>query len=385
MAPELYHRWKDFLQEQTEKGKLHFLLEGDIPPAPRKEYQRPFFWDYVHFDDIDVAMDCLCIEGWFLRFALEEQDGREVENILSKMDNLCRYMRHTSNLGAETFRLHAIVRVAETEHADISWLDKQIAYLDNLEKGLPALEKQWIYQSAALYAIKKHDMAHHLADSQAKGADLSKLRVFFPLVWWRTAYQAQAVGKIYQCDSFSQMKLPEGQDDFYTNFRDAYLVTKRINSLLVSIRGVRTLLEAKRIRLLTGAYPQTMEDLPVDPFTNQPLQFSVGPIEMDVDVIVPHKEENQEADSSDSEPDYDCTCGCDCSEGCKCEHSGKQILAHSHRETRRVDALQVFSPGGNAEEPYDDIRFFIRLTPEKRQLPSAVPRPSIPSSPDNHP
>ena len=125
------------------------------------------------------------------------------------------------------------------------------------------------------------------------------------------------------------------------------------------------MLEAERVRLHTGTYPNAMANVPIDPFTNQPLQYSVGPIEIEVNVIVPHKEEEKQADSSDSTPDYSCTCGCDCSEGCKC--SGEQIYADVRQEKRRVDAVQVFSPGSNAEKTYDDIRFFIRLTPEKPQ------------------
>ncbi len=362
-------KWKEFFQKQAETGVIHSLLDGDIPPAPRDEYQRPFFWDYCYFDDLGGAQDCLPVEGWLLRFAMEDQDGRASESILAKMEKLCRYVRRDSfGNWAENFRLNALLRFVETGLADDSWLDRQIASLDNLEKELPDLEKEWIYQNATFYAIRNHDMAHHLEVSQARGADLAKLRIFFPLIWWRAGYQARVLGTCYQCDSFSKMKLPAGHSDsFYTNFRNAYRVTNRINSLLVSIRGVRTLLEAERVRLHTGTYPNAMANVPIDPFTNQPLQYSIGLIEIDVNVIVPHKEEEKQADSSDSAPDYSCTCGCDCSEGCKCKQSGEQIYADVRQEKRRVDAVQVFSPGSNAEKTYDDIRFFIRLNPEKPQ------------------
>ena len=72
-------KWKEFFQTQAETGVIHSLLDSDIPPAPRKEYQKPFFWDYCYFDDLGVAQDCLPIEGWLLRFAMEEKDGRTLE------------------------------------------------------------------------------------------------------------------------------------------------------------------------------------------------------------------------------------------------------------------------------------------------------------------
>ena len=359
----IYCNCMEFFQKQAETGVIDSLLDGDIPPAPRKKYQKPFFWDYCYFDDLEVAQACLPIEGWLLRFAMEEQDGSASESILTKMEKLCRYVRRESiGIWAENFRLNALLRFVETGLADDSWLDRQIASLDNLEKELPALEKQLIYLEAAFYAIRNHDMVHHLEVSEARGADLSKLRFFFPLIWWRTGYLARVLGKCFQCDSFSKRKLPAGHSDtFYTDFENAYRVANRINSLLVSIRGVRTLLEAKRIRMRTGSYPNAMENVPIDPFTNQPLQYSVGPIEIEVNVIVPHKEEENQAESNDSASDYSCTCGCDCSEGCKCKPSGEQIYADVRKEKRRLDAVQVFSPGSNAEKPYDDIRFIIPI------------------------
>ena len=101
-----------------------------------------------------------------------------------------------------------------------------------------------------------------------------------------------------------------------------------------------------------------MDNLPLDPFTGKPLQYSVGTCEIDVEVI--KKAKPKECDDED-ELDYACTCGCDISNGCRCQGSSNQILVNITYEKRKVNAVQVFSPGPKAERAVDDIRFFIRI------------------------
>ena len=102
-----------------------------------------------------------------------------------------------------------------------------------------------------------------------------------------------------------------------------------------------------------------MEDLPLDPFTGKPLQYSVGRFEMKVNVlsIAKPKEETEEDDCLD----YDCQCGCDTSEGCRCPKSSEQQQANVRLELRTFNGVHLFSPGPDADDDRDDIRFFIRL------------------------
>ena len=131
-----------------------------------------------------------------------------------------------------------------------------------------------------------------------------------------------------------------------------------INKLIVMMRSTRILLEAEKVKRRTESYPLTMDNLPLDPFTGKPLQYSVGPCEIDVEVI--KKAKPKECDDED-ELDYACNCGCDTSNGCRCHGKSDQILVDITYEKRTVNAMQVFSPGPKAERDHDDIRFFIRI------------------------
>ena len=285
--------------------------------------------------------------------------------ILARIDNACAFLHRdsfTTLLAVETLRLKGIVRLLEAGLADDSWLDEQTRRLDALAAALPALEREAVYSKAVLFASRIHSLAHHLGDTEAKGADLSKLRFFFPQAWWANAKNANALAKTFQCDSFSQLNPPAGHsNDFNLYLKGSCHTANRVKALVASIRCVKVLLDAERIKRKTGSYPTQMDNLPLDPFTGKPLQYSVGRFEMKVNVlsIVESKEESEQCE--DESLDYDCQCGCDTSEGCRCTKSSEQMRADVHLEPRTFNAVHLFSPGPNADDDDDDIRFIISI------------------------
>ncbi len=366
---ELYGKWREYLTNLPEIATINASLADDIPPAPR-HYVRPHYLYGEHVygskgykDDDVILWDCVFIELWLLRFAADSHNAEAAKAILARIGNACAFMRRDSFstlLAVETLRLKGIVRFMEAGLADDSWLDEQARYLDALESEIPELEREAVYAKAVLFASRINSLAHHLEDTEAEGAELSRLRFFFPQVWWATANYATALAKIFQCDSFSQLTLPAGRSDaFNMDLSGSVHTANRVKALVTSIRCVKLLLEAERIKRKTGSYPTQMENTPLDPFTGKPLQYSVGRCEMKVNVLSIAKPKEESEECEDDSLDYDCQCGCDCSNGCRCAKSSRQLSAEVHLESRTFNAVHLFSPGPDADKDDDDIRFII--------------------------
>ena len=82
---------------------------------------------------------------------------------------------------------------------------------------------------------------------------------------------------------------------------------------------------------------------------------------MKVHVLSIAKPKEKSEECEDDSLDYDCQCGCDTSEGCRCPKSSEQLQANVRLELRTFNGVHLFSPGPDADDDRDDIRFFIRL------------------------
>ena len=368
-AAELYGKWRDYLTNLPEIDTVNASLAGDIPPAPRRDVKY-IEQDFVYgtgwpMADSTILRCGVDIELWLLRFAAESHNAEAAKAILERIDNACAFLHRdsfTTLLAVETLRLKGIVRLMEAGLADDSWLDEQTRRLDALAAALPALEREAVYSKAVLFASRIHSLAHHLGDTEAKGADLSKLRFFFPQAWWANVNNANAIARTFQCDSFSQLSLPAGcSHDFNMDFNDLKRTANQVLALVASIRCVKVLFDAERIKRKTGSYPTQMDDLPLDPFTEKPLQYSVGRFETKVNVLSIAESKKESDECKDASLDYNCQCGCDCSNGCRCAKSSKQLSVAVRLEPRTFNAVHLFSPGPNADDDDDDIRFIISI------------------------
>ncbi len=379
LPEEVLETWREDYRNHPEIAEIDAMLEGNIPPAPRV-YPFPFFLDRLDFYDWRIARRCLINECWLLRLTMDEKRYQAAEAILARMEKICWYLRRDSLqefTAAELIRLVAVRQYVETGHAGLAWLDGQITYLDNLEKDIPSIEKEEIYHSAVVFANGRHSLAHNLGESQAKGADLSKLRFFFPQAWWMEARSAKTFGRAFQCNSYSKMKdLRPHERGCFFNYADADILDTCVKTLLASVRGTRLLLEAERVGLCTGAYPEKMENVPLDPFTGRPLQYALGSFDVSVSSFLSLEEANlqcplsmfeeaKEIEDSDDSVILD-------SKGIIDDYSEGSVESGNDRDDKyvlccginqTVYAMRVSSPGPDANNQ-GAIQLFIRLNNE---------------------
>ena len=361
---EAYKKWQDICLKQPDTDTMNALLDGIIPPAERKFRESHLLLCYLKFDDTEILQNCAYLLFGQLRFALEKKDLETAKRIFDRLDKIrsCE-KRDSFGLGvtSESLYMSALLCFVEAGLADDAWLDSQLKRLERLEAELPMLEKRQIFGSAVLFVMTQHALVHCLDHKESKsfvnGAELSCLRWFFPQVWWPVASTNNDRTRLFLLDSCSQIAQADKYGRLFWHM-DFAGTARYINKLIVMMRSTRILLEAEKVKRRTGSYPLTMDNLPLDPFTGKPLQYSVGPCEIDVEVI--KKAKPQECDDEDK-LDYACTCGCDTSNGCRCQGKSDQILVDITYEKRTVNAMQVFSPGPKAERAFDDIRFFIRI------------------------
>ena len=114
----------------------------------------------------------------------------------------------------------------------------------------------------------------------------------------------------------------------------------------VQVFCAKMLFEVEKIKQQTGSYPITMPSLPVDPYTQKPLQYDVGTFEFEIQTVYDGVSEEGNGGSLTTE---ECECG-------------KAWVNPTWKMTNaNVNMVRVFSPGVNLAKDYDDICFFIRL------------------------
>ena len=359
---EPYSKWREFCLKNPDNDTVNALLERSIPPAERDYAERPLLYCKWIFDDWKVLRDCSYLLLWQLRFAVEERDKVAIKHIFDRLEKICTFVKRdefSRFYFVESLRLTAMIRVIEGGLADDAWLDRQEERLASLEQELGELGRREMHRQAAIFTSMAYSLAHHLdkEEHDHAGAELSRLRWFFPQAWWRVAVKANAGARRFLCDSYTQMEDSDVSFGLSWHDYDVRRSSRCFKSMLVSLRSCKVLLAAERIRRRTGSFPPQMADLPQDPFTGKPLLYFVGPCEIEAKYIMSAKPEEC---VDDINPDYGCACGCDSSGGCLCKGSSDKTMIDIRNEKRIVNAVQVVSPGPEPERKYDDIHFFIR-------------------------
>ncbi|MBQ7177775.1 MAG: hypothetical protein IJS08_10210 [Victivallales bacterium] len=360
---EPYGKWRDFCLNNPGNATLNSLLDGVIPSPPREYAERKLLrmpWD---FKDRMLLRNCSYQLLWQLRFSSEAHDTAEVMRIFERLDNICAFAKRDELsffYQIESHHLMAIQYAIESGMMDDAWLDKQSEKLERLEQEVSELAKREMFRHAVIENSILQHLAHHLdvvkgEDYPRVGAELSRLRCFFPPIWWMTAYSSNVQARHFLDDPLAQNG--EVKENRFWGWHDYGMRTmmKVPKKLLASIRCARGLLEVEKIKRQTGSYPLQMESLPLDPFTGKPLQYFIGPCEITADVV-----KLASPEECDDKLDYGCTCGCDCTNGCRCREKSTQTFVDMHCSTYTINAVQVSSQGPEADRESDDILFFIK-------------------------
>ena len=371
MDEGIYAQWQAYLLDTP----LEALLEAPLPPAER-EFRDDKYLCELPFDDGSRCMSLAAFELWRLRVAVETADVAVAKSAWQGLEAICDYL-HTLPFGvgnvcwirAESFRMKALERLVPWEKTETEWLEAQVLKLAEMEEVMAQVETWGVYGEAVLEINRFQvflSMERDVVDYPL--VKLPALRWFFPQIWWRLSGDAAEMMRCLRVSKYPV--LPRSDEDptlhnwvmgffwncLYEKWRE------RFSQLAARLRIMRGLIDAELHKRRTGSYPDALEGLPLDPFSEQPLKYRKGTCQVtrQVCILKPAK-----GDPDDEHKD-------------EAELFGSQSEEEWQFEPREetVEAVQIWSVGpdgiddgglnkkaeyGSEQKSTDDIRFIIPI------------------------
>lgn len=336
-----------------------------LPPRPR-QYRRGRL---VHLllQELHPFRRFNRIQLWRIHFALTDGQSEEALAAERRMKQGNQYLQQDSFLISalvwavcEELRLSGIEMLLESGKLPESTLHRLSAELAEQEKAIPPLLERVLYSEAVLIFDTCDDWAsgEYSSVDGASHASPRALGGFVPQLWWYLRREMANMAEFYNLLDLSQ---PEKKPAFrHPNllasvFIPSYLrIATKFDRLTARFRAVRGLIQAELYRRKHGNWPESLPDLPLDPFSGKPLLYRKGECVQQVKVL------KQAGDTPPPKGRF------------FTDASTKWI---ADEEFRTVPAIQVWSVGPDGVDDggfrpdgshCDDVRALLRLRPEER-------------------
>lgn len=336
-----------------------------LPPRPR-QYRRGRLYQLL-LQELNGLRGFNRLQLWRIHFALA--DGRLDEALAAerRMKQGNQYLRQDSILicalvwaACEELRLSGIEMLLESGKLPESMLHRFSAELAEQEKAISPLLERVLY-GEAVFIFDTCDGWASGEYSSADGASHATpraLRNFVPQLWWYLRREMAGMAEFYSLLNLSQ---PEKTPAFrHPNllapvFIPSYLrIATKFNRLTARFRAVRGLIQAELYRRKHGNWPESLPDLPLDPFSGKPLLYRKGECVQQVEVL---------KQAGETPPP----------KGLFFTDAPSKWIAD--KELRTIPAIQVWSVGPDGVDDggfrpdgshCDDVRALLRLRPEER-------------------
>jgi len=361
--PEAIHisRKKSF-QKNAALHKLEQMLTGPIPP-PRRNYADDQMLVAIPTPELSKFRELARMERHRILFALEDGDFDAVSKALDRMDAFRDflwkdhlYISYLVGIAVESFRQKALERILASGQASDEWLTAQAARLSEVERQAEQIEEHFLFGES----VSVLNIFHWLAKYAGKESDSSQpclhyhsLRFLFPQGWWLAAKEMQGIVRVLRVHHFSDLP-SKGTGYVLVDMLMPALSkgTEKKQSIIAACRVLRGLIQAEQMKRRTGAYPDSIDGLPEDPFSGQPLKYRKSLCQM-------VEEECQEKKAENDEDKL---------------FSGSSYVFE--KRERNVEAVQIWSMGpdgiddgglnkkaeyGSEQKSTDDIRFILPI------------------------
>ncbi|MBR6058492.1 MAG: hypothetical protein IKP58_10030 [Victivallales bacterium] len=366
VLPESLHtKWKRSFLDNASRQKLEQMISEPIPP-PKRNYADDQPLMAMPCPEFAELREIVRMEMHHIGFSLEDNDFDAVSSALDRMD-FCReylwkdhsYIAYLVGIAVTSFRLQAMERILATVLPTNEWLKTQSAKLAEIERQVEEREEHFAYGEAVIYLNVFHWMAYYAGKQDfPRGLHFHSLRFFFPQGWWLAANEVKGMARAIHVNRFSQLP-QKGTGYIITDMLLPALSkgSEKRQSIVASCRILRGLIQAELHKRRTGEYPDSLDDLPLDPFTGQPLKYRKGSCQA---IEMVYKEKKEEEDDNGELPD---------------SHYIDYDANYATLE-RTMEAVQIWGVGtdgiddggiankpeyGSSEKKKDDIRFIISI------------------------
>ncbi|MBR6374600.1 MAG: hypothetical protein IKS20_15610, partial [Victivallales bacterium] len=357
LPPEIYEQWKAAFAESPELRRSQELL-SEPPPLPEREYG--FDWDQAYDKNITKIRSMARLELWSIRFALEANDIHAAQKALQRFDNISSSLLNDYGIIAgmvwkamEALRAGALAKILESGLADEKWLREQSELLLEKERQMPLLQKRMIMG----HAVCMMDAVDKMAASP-RG-----LFLLCPETGMLIGREGAVLARCHCISDFAEF--PEKPAGIFAGMLASGVRsfgTRHMPDAQARIRISRAMIAAELARKREGRFPDTIDDLPIDPFSGKPLKYAIGKAEISEE----HFQPNEEQSTIDIPPDVKKQFGM--TDGHEAEFSRPQKYAFK-TEQRTVEAVQIWSVGPDGKDnggirsirSKDDIRYIIPI------------------------
>ncbi|MBQ9338176.1 MAG: hypothetical protein IJS14_12870, partial [Lentisphaeria bacterium] len=284
--PELLKEF-DALMERT--GTFRELEKMFDRPLPARdiEYQTGALAG-VELPELNLMRQFCRWELWRIRFAVGKNDLPGALNALKRMKNASDYLVDKPSsllaalvmIGCEDYRMRGMELLLAEGNVPETVLKEWQDELDRDDRKIPQIHFDTLYPEAAMaqdacQAVIYGDGGVY-ENSQAP---IFLVRWLFPPMWYCSALCHYEAIRRFQVRRFGEMPKIElhllgslSGNDFPVN------VQRKFDQLSALYRTMRALIGIELEKRRTGKYPDTVADLPPDPFTGKPMRYRKGAI-----------------------------------------------------------------------------------------------------------
>ena len=372
VLPEFMHASikKHFL-ENPGRLKLEQMLTRPISP-PKRNYADDQLLNAMSSPDFSNVRE-LARQGLLrIVYALEDGEFDVASASLERMDAYREYLwkdhlyiAYLMGIAVESYRLKAMEKILASGLPPDEWLTAQAARLVEVERQADLLEEHYLFGESVIHLNIFHWLAHYAGNDTypcIAGLHFCSLRFYFPQGWWLAANEIKGMAKTLRVRHFSELPTSRtgysGVDMLLPSLSKG---TVKKQSLIASSRVIRGLIQAELHKRRTGEYPDSIDDLPQDPFSGQPLKYRKGTCEVVQKICQEEvaKEIYQEKEKKKN--------------GAYSLYASPSLFVS---QKRTLQAVQIWSVGpdgiddggitskpeyGSSEKTKDDIRFIIPI------------------------
>ena len=272
LPPEIYEQWKEAFAKSPELLRSEAMLDE---PLPLTERDYGFGSDDQFSSVLSKCRTMTRLELWRVRFALEAKDILSAQKALQRIDNISDFLQKDYSmlggftcLAIESTRVLALEQILGSGLATEQWLHEQDILLQEKENRIPAFQQRMILGEAS--------RMKNLIDIYLSNTSRS-LFLTFPEAWLFLGREGADLATSCCMSNFSDF--PERPSGVFAGMLASSMRltgAKKIPSFIATLRISRGMISAELSRKQTGRYPEVLDDLPIDPFSGQPLKYAVG-------------------------------------------------------------------------------------------------------------
>ncbi|MBR4901815.1 MAG: hypothetical protein IKZ46_12830 [Victivallales bacterium] len=295
LPKELYEKRRTSFLNSLKTAGLQQYYVSPMPPD-EKDFSAKYLYG-MPLPELSECRKLARIEQRRCQYAIDSGDFNTAAQCIAHLDILCDFLsRDCFHIAFLIWRQVGLIRnemlaklLASGLPTD-KWLEEQTNQLLHWEKSFEQKEKMILYSQAIInLELLQLVVGEHLTEWKAYDFNgnwnywlyFKSIRFSFPQGWWLAAKSARDCARVMKVTSFEQ--LPQKATGSVLADRmisSLSRTSQKKRSYIASCRVLRGLIAVEQLKRRTGVYPDSPNDLPADPFTNQPLKYRKGQCEV---------------------------------------------------------------------------------------------------------